>query len=228
MDLNVVSALKSFVDECTPYGATVVAISKTKPSELILEAYNSGHRDFGENKVQELTTKYEALPKDIQWHMVGHLQTNKVKYIAPFVHLIHSVDSVKLLKEINKQGTKHNRTINVLIQVHIARESSKFGFSPEEVKALFEGEEIKTLDHVNVIGLMGMATFTEDHDVVKEEFQTLKKLFDQVTNYNKPENIDMQVLSMGMTGDYRIALECGATHIRIGTAIFGERNYAKK
>lgn len=211
-----------------PAGATLIAVSKTQPLERIEEAYAAGHRVFGENKAQELQLKYEALPKDIQWHMIGHLQTNKVKYIAPFVHLIHSVDSLKLLIEINKQAQKVNRIIPCLLQLHIATEETKFGFSRDEVINLLNSEDFKRLSNIKISGLMGMATFTENPDQVRKEFKTLKIFFDSLKNISLPSTVSMEELSMGMSGDYAIALEEGSTMIRIGTAIFGERKLLSK
>ncbi|MBL7845223.1 MAG: YggS family pyridoxal phosphate-dependent enzyme [Cyclobacteriaceae bacterium] len=207
-----------------PAGVTLIAVSKTQPIERILEAYEAGHRVFGENKAQELQLKYETLPKDIQWHMIGHLQTNKVKYIAPFVQLIHSVDSLKLLLEINKQAQKVSRVIPCLLQLHIAEEETKFGFSQEEVTNLINSEDFKQLSNIKISGLMGMATFTDNQDQVRKEFRTLKIFFDSLKNISLPSTVSMEELSMGMSGDYEIALEEGSTMIRIGTAIFGERN----
>lgn len=203
----------------------LVAVSKTKPVEMLQEAYDLGIRVFGENKVQELADKYEALPKDIRWHMIGHLQTNKVKYIAPFVTLIHSVDSLKLLKEINKRAAQNERIIDVLLQVHIAEEESKFGFSEEELKALFESEAFRGYENVKVVGLMGMATFTEDQEQIRREFKGLKALFERLKSVFSGENLEWRELSMGMSGDYQIAMEEGSTMIRVGSSIFGERNY---
>jgi PLP dependent protein len=203
--------------------AILVAVSKTKPAEDILELYNLGQRDFGENYVQELVGKYEILPKDIRWHYIGHLQSNKVKYIAPFVHLIHGVDSFNLLKEINKQALKNNRVIDCLLQVHIAKEETKFGFEAHELKQLHQLHELK---NVNIIGLMGMASFTNDKDLIRKEFEELKKCFDE--NAQQPtSNLQLQTLSMGMSSDYKIALEEGSTMVRIGSLLFGERNYNK-
>jgi pyridoxal phosphate enzyme (YggS family) len=202
----------------------LVAVSKTKPKEEILEAYEAGIRDFGENKVQEMTEKQELLPKDICWHMIGHLQRNKVKYLAPYVHLIHGVDSLKLLREIDKQAQKNNRKISCLLQVHIAKEESKFGFSEEELKEVLSSKEIKDLQHVKVIGLMGMASFTENEAQIRSEFGGLKNLFEELKSHPLPENVEMQELSIGMSGDYLLAQEAGSTMVRIGTAIFGERN----
>ncbi len=199
---------------------TLVAVSKTKPVNEIMEAYDAGHRDFGENKVQEMTEKWEQMPKDIRWHMIGHLQRNKVKYMAPFVHLIHGVDSLKLLKEINKQAEKNNRVINCLLQVYIAKEDTKFGFEPEEITQLLESEEFKNFKNIRVTGLMGMATFTENIEQIEKEFHFIKSFFEKLKN-----NYGMNVLSIGMSSDYSIALNHGSTMVRIGSAIFGERNY---
>lgn len=204
----------------------LVAISKTKPASMIEEAYDFGHLDFGENKAQELSEKSENLPKEIRWHFVGHLQRNKVKYIAPFVHLIHSVDSLRLLKAINKEGEKNDRIIDCLLQVHIAEESTKFGFDEKELIELLNDTDLSTLRHVKITGLMGMATFTEDTKQIKREFSGLKKLFDELATNYKLANVDFQELSMGMSGDYTIAIGCGSTMVRIGSSIFGERNYA--
>ena len=201
-----------------PEKVSLVAVSKTKSVESIQEAYNAGQRDFGENKVQEMVQKWEALPRDIQWHMIGHVQRNKVKYMAPFVHLIHGVDTQKLLLEIEKQAAKNDRVINCLLQVHIAEESSKFGFEPNEVAAVLKQNQ--SLSHVNIIGLMGMATFTDDKEQIKREFQQLKSLFDELFA-SKPN----PVLSMGMSGDYPLAIATGSNMIRVGSLLFGARNY---
>jgi pyridoxal phosphate enzyme (YggS family) len=198
-----------------PKEVTLVAVSKTKPISDIEQAYNSGQLIFGENKVQELVEKYEKLSKEIQWQMIGHLQTNKVKFIAPFVRLIHGVDSEKLLKEIDKRAKQNNRTIDCLLQVHIATESTKFGFSEEEVLRIMKQKE--DFKNINIVGLMGMATFTENETQIKEEFSFLNEI------YKKYEQ--MNILSMGMSGDYKIAIECGSTMVRIGSTIFGNRNY---
>lgn len=208
-----------------PKACTLVAVSKTHPPELVLQAYEAGQRVFGENKVQEMVAKYEVLPKDIQWHLIGHLQTNKVKYIAPFVHLIHSVDSLKLLQEIDKQAAKNRRTISCLLQVHIAQEETKFGFSPEEMEAFMHSTELPLLQSIRVIGLMGMASFTDNTRQVREEFKTLKKLFEKLKQRALPLNVSMTELSMGMSSDYAIAIEEGSTMVRVGSAIFGTRNY---
>jgi pyridoxal phosphate enzyme (YggS family) len=208
--------------ESLPPGCSLIAVSKTQPIEKLQEAYNAGHRVFGENKAQELSQKYEQMPPDVEWHMIGHLQSNKVKYIAPFVHLIHSVDSVKLLVEINKQALKNNRTINCLLQIHIADEETKFGFSETEVVELLQGAVLKDLTNVKLIGLMGMATLTEDVNKIRREFKSLKTLFEKIKLLSIP-HINMKELSMGMSSDYTIAVEEGSTLIRVGTAIFGER-----
>ena len=207
-----------------PEHCVLVAVSKTKPNSDIQEAYDVGQRDFGENKVQELAKKAEELPSDIRWHMIGHLQRNKVKYLAPFVHLIHGVDSLKLLKEINKQGNKADRVIQCLLQVHIAEEETKFGFDEQELLDLIEDKDFNDFENVKIIGLMGMATFTDNQTQVRREFKRLKSLFDQLKDTDHAK-LQMQILSMGMSGDYPIALEEGSNMVRIGSAIFGERNY---
>ena len=200
---------------------TLVAVSKTKPIADIQEAYNSGQRIFGENKIQEMVTKYDALPKDIQWHMIGHLQRNKVKYMAHFVDLIHGVDSFKTLKEIDKQAKKHHRVINCLLQARIAEEETKFGLQFSEISSILESKELNSLSNVNIVGLMGMATFTDDLEVLTNEFSSLKNFYDQQKNIHSSLN----VLSMGMSGDYEIAIKNGSNMIRIGSSIFGVRNY---
>ena len=206
-----------------PENITLVAVSKTKPASDIEIAYKSGQRVFGENKVQELQEKHPILPKDIQWHMIGHLQTNKVKYIAPFVSLIHAVDSLKLLKEINKQAIKNNRTIAVLLQFHIAKEDSKFGLSINKAIDLITSEAFQNLKNVSVQGVMGMATFTENENQIKTEFNKLKLVFDKLkTDYFKDPN-QFKEISMGMSGDYELAIQEGSTMVRIGSTIFGSR-----
>jgi len=198
----------------------LVAVSKTKPIQDLKDAYEAGQRVFGENKIQEMVTKYEALPKDIQWHMIGHLQRNKVKYMAHFVDLIHGVDSLKTLKEINKQALKHNRIINCLIQVRIAKEETKFGLSYKEVLNILNSDELKTFKNVKITGLMGMATFTKDETIIEKEFSKLNSFFESnQTKYN------LETLSMGMSGDYKIGIRNGSTMIRVGSSIFGARNY---
>lgn len=207
-----------------PASVKLIAVSKTKPTSVILEAYDAGQKSFGENKIQEMVEKHEALPKDIEWHMIGHLQSNKVKYMASFVHLIHGVDSLKTLKEINKQAIKHKRIINCLLQLKIAKEDTKFGLSFNEVEELLISEEFKQLSNVNVQGLMGMASFTEDETVVRNEFKTLKNYFNSLKKHNST-NYNPIIISMGMSGDYKIAIEEGSTMVRVGSAIFGTRNY---
>jgi pyridoxal phosphate enzyme (YggS family) len=202
-------------------GVELIAVSKTYPPEAILEAYEAGQRHFGENRVQELTDKHELLYKDIRWHMIGTLQRNKVKYIAPYVHLIHSVDSIELLEEINKHAGRNHRVISCLLQVYIATEETKHGFLPEEVLQFFKQNEQEEYPNVHIIGLMGMASFTTNEEQVRAEFRGLKALFDTL---NLEYNAGFNTLSMGMSGDYRIAMEEGSTHVRIGSAIFGARN----
>ena len=203
---------------------TLVAVSKTKPAEDIQALYDLGQRDFGENYVQELVEKEAALPKDIRWHFIGHLQSNKVKYIAPFVHLIHGVDSFNLLKEINKQAEKNNRTIDCLLQVHIAKEETKFGFDSQELQEVTRMIADSDLKNIHVIGLMGMASFSEDKEFVRKEFKELKILFDKNAQLSTI-NHQLSTLSMGMSGDYNIAIEEGSNMVRIGSLLFGERNY---
>lgn len=204
-----------------PKEVTLVAVSKTKSVETILEAYQAGQTIFGENKVQEMVEKYEQLPNDIEWHMIGHLQSNKVKYMASFVSLIHGVDSFKLLKEIDKQAQKHERVINCLLQIKIASEDSKFGMGFSEAQSILTSESLKKLQHVNIIGVMGMATFTTDQEIVTSEFNYLKGAFEQL----KEIQPDLSVVSMGMSDDYSLAIACGSTMVRIGSRIFGARNY---
>ncbi|MFD1063626.1 YggS family pyridoxal phosphate-dependent enzyme [Winogradskyella litorisediminis] len=207
-----------------PKQVMLVAVSKTKPVSDLMEAYNAGQRVFGENKIQEMAEKWEEMPKDIQWHMIGHVQRNKVKYMAEFVDLIHGVDSLKLLKEINKQAKKHNRVINCLLQIKIAEEDSKFGLSAEDTKSILSSEEFSELQNIKIVGLMGMATFTDDVSQVKKEFQFLKRLFDELKP-QETKNCVLQTLSMGMSGDYQLAIDCGSNMVRIGSSIFGARNY---
>jgi hypothetical protein len=201
---------------CTDKNATLVAVSKIKPASDIAKLYALGQRDFGENYVQELVEKQAQLPEDIHWHFIGHLQSNKVKYIAPFVHLIQSVDSEKLLKEIEKQAAKNNRMINVLLQVHIAEEETKFGFDDKELMAL----DVNLFKHVKIIGLMGMATFTDDKEKVKREFNHLRKLYN---DFSSTQQIPLTTLSMGMSDDYALAIDCGSTMVRVGSLLFGKR-----
>ena len=217
---SVYNSLKEQIDS----SVTIVAVSKTKPIADLQEAYDIGVRDFGENYVQELVEKNEALPKDIRWHFIGHLQSNKVKYIAPFVHLIHGVDSEKLLIEINKQGEKLNRKISCLLQIYIAKEETKFGLNEAELESIIQ--KLPQLPFVQISGLMGMASFSSDSQIVKNEFDTLKKLFDKYSS-SSIDNLKMETLSMGMSGDYKLAISCGSNMIRIGSMLFGEREYKK-
>lgn len=198
-----------------PENVTLVAVSKTKPISDLRQAYEAGQRVFGENKIQEMTEKWEQMPKDIKWHMIGHVQSNKVKYMAEFVSLIHGVDSLKLLQEINRQAAKHNRIIECLLQIYIAEEESKFGLDENELNEILNSEEYKSLQNIQVIGLMGMATFTDNQAQIKKEFQYLKSLFEKHKQFT--------TLSMGMSGDYTLAIECGSTMVRIGSSIFGGR-----
>ncbi len=220
--MSISDTLSAVLEELKPSGTTLVAVSKTKPIELILEAYHAGQRIFGENKVQEMVEKYEALPKDIQWHLIGHLQTNKVKFIAPFVNLIESVDSLKLLQEINKEAAKCNRVIDCLLQIHIAKEETKFGLSFDEATELFTSDETTAMKNIKLVGVMGIATLTEDQTIIRNEFRSLHQFYDAM----KPST-NFTILSMGMSSDYKIAIEEGSNLIRIGSALFGERIYSK-
>ena len=203
----------------------LVAVSKTKPIADLQEAYDAGQRIFGENKIQEMAEKFEALPKDIEWHMIGHLQRNKVKYMAHFVDLIHGVDSFKTLKEIDKQAKKHNRVIHCLLQAKIAKEDSKFGLSFDAIKEIITSEELATLENISIVGFMGMATFTDDQQQLEEEFDALKQFFDIQKTTTVRANCALKILSMGMSGDYPLAIKNGSNMIRVGSAIFGSRNY---
>ncbi len=214
-------SLKGILDE---KGVKLVAVSKTQPPERILELYEKGHRLFGENRVQELVPKYEALPKDIEWHLIGHLQTNKVKYIVPFVALIHSVDRFKLLRAIDKQAAKVGRTIDCLLQFHIAQEETKFGFHEAEAIAMLESEEFGALQHVRICGVMGMATFTDDRAQVRREFRSLRQIFERLKADYFADQPHFRELSMGMSGDWDIAVEEGSTMVRIGSLLFGPRS----
>jgi len=207
-----------------PEHVTLVAVSKTKPLEALQEAYDAGQRIFGENKIQEMTQKWEVLPKDIEWHMIGNLQRNKVKYMAEYVSLIHGVDSLKLLQEINKQAKKHDRIINCLLQVKIALEDTKGGMSVEDTKALLDADVVSDMKNIKIIGLMGMATFTENKEQVADEFNSLKTVFEDLKKI-KTSNCQLKTISMGMSGDYQLAIESGSTMVRIGSSIFGSRNY---
>ena len=208
-----------------PSSVQLVAVSKTKPASQILELYNCGHRKFGESKAQEMVSKYEQLPKDIQWHMIGHLQTNKVKYIAPFVSLIHSVDSLKLLMAINKEGFKNNRVIDCLLQMYIAKEETKFGLDPEEIDQILQSAEYKSMKNIRITGLMGMATLTDDTNLIGSEFETLAGYFDSIKSKYFHDEDSFCEISMGMSDDYQIAIEKGSTIVRIGSLIFGNRYY---
>ncbi len=224
--MSISNNLEKYREILNKYKARLIAVSKTKPNADLLQAYEAGQRDFGENKVQELAAKAEALPKDIRWHMIGHLQRNKVKYLAPFVHLIHSVDSQRLLNEINKQAVKNERVIDCLLQVFIAAEETKFGFSEEELFGLLNSPEFEALKNIRIVGLMGMATNTDNQNQIRGEFALLKNLEQKIKSEILSSNVAMQELSMGMTSDYEVALEEGSTMVRIGSAIFGARNYA--
>jgi len=206
-------------------GVTLVAVSKTKPNEAILEAYNAGHKVFGENKIQDLTKKHEELPKDIEWHFIGHPQSNKVKFIAPFISLIHGVDSIKLLKVINKEGAKNDRIINVLLQFHIAEEFTKFGLNEKEAKEILDSEEFQQLKNIQVVGVMGMATYTDDETQIRKEFSVLKSIFSTLKKVYFSDSLNFKEISMGMSDDYPLALDEGSTMIRVGSKIFGARNY---
>ena len=206
-----------------PKNVTLVAVSKTKPVSDLMEAYEAGQRIFGENKIQEMAEKFEQMPKDIQWHMIGHVQTNKVKFMAPFVNLIHGVDSLKLLKEINKEALKNNRVIDCLLQMHIAEEDTKFGLDETELELILKDVQNNKFQNIKIIGLMGMATFTENQNQIKKEFLRLKSIYDKNSIF-KSENWQLTTLSMGMSGDYQLAIDCGSTMVRIGSSIFGTRN----
>ena len=209
-----------------PAQVTLVAVSKTKPVADLMEAYNAGQRIFGENKIQEMTEKWEVMPKDIEWNMIGHVQTNKVKYMAPYVSLIHGVDSLKLLQEINKQAAKNNRVINCLLQVYIAEEESKFGLDEQELEEMLKQvqHDKENYKNIRIVGLMGMATFTENKNQIEKEFKHLKTIFEKYKKL-KTENCQLNTLSIGMSGDYQLAISCGSTMVRIGSSIFGSRNY---
>ena len=213
------------IQNTVPEQVELVVVTKTQPISSILEVYEAGHKIFGENKVQEMVQKFDALPKDIEWHMIGHFQRNKIKYMAHFVHLIHGVESLKTLKEINKQAIKHHRTIDCLLQLKIAREETKFGISVNEAEQLLASPELTDMKNIRIKGLMGMASFTKDKTIIRAEFKKLINHFNHLKKH-KSFNFDPCVISMGMSGDYKIAIEEGSTMIRVGSAIFGERNYA--
>lgn len=215
--------LEEVREKLKPKNVTLVAVSKTKPNEAILEMYNEGQRVFGENRVQEVTAKYEALPKDIEWHLIGHLQTNKVKYIAPFIRMIHSIDSLKLLQEVDKQAKRNDRTIDCLLQMYIANEDTKFGLDNAEVKALLESEAYKKLENIRIVGVMGMATFTDDEEQVRQEFKTLKYIFENLKLGYFQNDDAFSEISMGMSGDFELAMEEGSTMVRVGSLLFRSR-----
>ncbi|MFT4782182.1 MAG: pyridoxal phosphate enzyme (YggS family) [Pseudohongiellaceae bacterium] len=220
--MNIKESLNNITSQI-PEKVALVAVSKTKPVSDLMEAYNAGQRIFGENKIQEMADKYEQMPKDIKWHMIGHVQRNKVKYMAEFVSLIHGVDSFKLLNEINKQAVKFDRVVNCLLQIKIAEEDSKFGMSAQDAKELLISEEFKKLKNIKITGLMGMATFTDDNEQVEQEFKKLKTTFDDL----KPLQLascELEIISMGMSGDFKLAIDCGSNMIRVGSSIFGARN----
>lgn len=222
--MSIAENIQQIEAEIAP-NARLIAVTKTKPIEMLLEAYQAGFKRYGENKVQEMVSKYEQLPKDIEWHLIGHLQSNKVKYMASFVVMIHSVDSLKLLQEINKQAAKNNRVIDCLLQLFIAQEETKFGLSEEEALELLLSDELKAMQNVRIAGLMGMASNTEDENQVRLEFKKLKQFFERLNNQSQlfPSNVVLKEISMGMSGDYAIAVEEGSTLVRVGSAIFGSR-----
>jgi len=213
------------IKEKIPPDVTLVAVSKTKADEAIMEAYRAGHRDFGENKVQDLAAKQERLPADIRWHMIGHLQSNKVKYLAPFVYMLHGVDSLKLLGVVNREAEKNNRVIDCLLQVRIALEETKFGLTEEELMLLLSSDSFREMKHIRIRGLMGMATYTENSDQIREEFRLLKRIFDRLKGTEFASRDSFDQLSCGMSGDYKLAIEEGSNLVRIGSRIFGPRNY---
>lgn len=219
--MSIASNLDS-IKASLPENVTLVAVSKTKPVADLMEAYETGQRIFGENKIQEMADKWEQMPKDTEWHMIGHVQTNKVRFMAPFVSLIHGVDSLKLLQEINKQALKNSRIIDCLLQIHIAEEETKFGLDENELNLLLSSTEFKEMKNIRILGLMGMATFTEDQNQIKKEFTHLKSIFDSIQTL-QTENCELNTISMGMSGDYQLAIECGSTMVRIGSSIFGGR-----
>jgi pyridoxal phosphate enzyme (YggS family) len=221
--MSIAQTISELLSEIKPYGSTLIAVSKTHLAEAVHEAYQAGQLDFGENKVQEMQDKKSLLSNDIHWHLIGHLQSNKVKYIAPYVHLIHSVDSIRLLEEINKEGKKNNRIIPCLLQVHIAQEETKFGADANDIKTWLANRSLDAFEHVNIKGFMGMASFTPDQQKIRQEFKQLKQLFDECSKHYQSANTEWRELCMGMSADYKIALEEGSTMIRVGSAIFGSR-----
>ncbi len=222
--MGIVENLQTLKEQI-PDHVTLVAVSKTKPDEMIQEAYKANHRDFGENKVQDLVAKQERLPDDIRWHMIGHLQSNKVKYLAPFVHLIHGVDSLKLLGVINKEAIKHSRVIDCLLQMHIAQEETKFGLYRDELEEIVSSDSFRELRHIRIRGLMGMATYTENSEQIREEFRLLKRIFEEMKASHFSEEPTFDQISFGMSDDFQLAIEEGSTMVRIGSLIFGPRNY---
>ncbi|MFP4023334.1 MAG: YggS family pyridoxal phosphate-dependent enzyme [Thiohalospira sp.] len=223
--MSIKDNIQHFVENEIPSHVKLIAVTKTKPVETILDAYNSGYKIFGENKAQELVQKYEALPKDIEWHMIGHLQSNKVKYIAPFVSMIHGVDKFKLLKVIDKEGRKNKRKIDYLLQFHIAKEETKFGLDLNEAEDFIASPEFNDLEYVNIRGVMGMATFTENTELIRNEFKELVYIFNELKKQFFSQKEDFTEISMGMSNDYKIAVEEGSTMVRIGSLLFGPRNY---
>lgn len=223
--MSIAESISQLLSEINSYGSTLIAVSKTHPADAVKEALEAGQYDFGENKVQEMQDKKNLLPNTIRWHLIGHLQTNKVKYIAPYVHLIHSVDSLKLLEEINKEGKKNGRIIPCLLQVHISKEETKFGADLAQIHSWLENRSFDKYDNVQIKGLMGMASFTSDEAVIRQEFKTLKSLFDECAGNYESANTKWEELCMGMSSDYKIALDEGSTMIRVGSAIFGNRSY---
>ncbi|NRT12796.1 YggS family pyridoxal phosphate-dependent enzyme [Flavobacterium sp. 14A] len=217
-----IAANLNLIKSTLPEQVTLVAVSKTKPVSDLMEAYDAGQRIFGENKIQEMAEKWEEMPKDIQWHMIGHVQTNKVKFMAPFVSLVHGVDSLKLLSEINKQALKNDRSIDCLLQMHIAEEDTKFGLDKQELHELLESNDFKELRNIRIVGLMGMATFTDDQNQISREFKELNAIYESLKN-DKVMSNSIQTLSMGMSGDYKLAIDCGSNMVRIGSSIFGGR-----
>lgn len=225
--MSISNRIKS-ITSTFPETVKLIAVSKTHPAEAVQEAYDGGQRIFGENKVQEMTEKYELLPKDIKWHLIGHLQTNKVKYIAPFVSMIHSIDSLKLLKEVDKRAKQNDRVIDCLLQVYIADEETKFGLLPSETRELLASDEIQKLENIRIVGLMGMATFTDDMNQIEREFASLKTLFEELSSsIEHSPQWQPKEISMGMSSDYELAIKHGSTLVRIGSSIFGARDYGK-
>ncbi|MDD3040104.1 YggS family pyridoxal phosphate-dependent enzyme [Bacteroides sp.] len=222
--MSIADNLKQVLTEL-PQGVRLVAVSKFHPNEAIEEAYQAGQRIFGESKVQEMTAKYESLPKDIEWHFIGHLQTNKIKFMIPYVAMIHGIDTYKLLEEVNKQAVKAGRVVNCLLQIHVAQEETKFGFSPEECKEMLAAGEWKNLTHIRICGLMGMASNTDNTEQIDREFRLLKRLFEEIKTTLFADSADFCELSMGMSHDYHEAITAGSTMVRVGSKIFGERNY---